>query len=180
VCRVEGIVSFVVGSQPQRIGVPPDGLEPFELRSQDFESLWGLRRPGRLGDAQCGGRAGRKAERNAAGEFFHGSLTSVDCCGVERRPVVFGARFDVERRRIDETEIPRCPTVVRQTRLGRADETWIVPLLTAFRDPVESLHTAMAHHIPKKEKFAFERRKIAAGLVAFGGHGFAVRGSGEF
>ena len=105
---------------------------------------------------------------------------SVDYCGVERRPGVFGAWVDVERRRIDETEIPRRPTVVRQTRLGRADETWIIRLRTAFRDPVESLHTAMAHHIPKKEKFAFERRKIAAGLVAFGGHGSAVRGSGEF
>ena len=69
VCRVEGIVSFVVGSQPQRIGVPPDGLEPFELRSQDVESLWGLRRPGRLGDAQCGGRAGRKAERTRRESF---------------------------------------------------------------------------------------------------------------
>src|SRR5271163_2322177 len=63
------------------------------------------------------------AEASAAGEFFHGSLPSVDCCGVERRPGVFGAWVDVERRRIDETEIPRRPTVVRQTRLGRADET---------------------------------------------------------
>jgi hypothetical protein len=104
---------------------------------------------------------------------------SVDYCGVERRPGVFGAWVDVERRRIDETEIPRRPTVVRQTPLGRADETWIIRLRTAFRDPVESLHTAMAHHIPKKKKFAFERRKIAAGLVAFG-HGSALGGSGEF
>ena len=84
-----------------------------------------------------------------------------------------GVFVDVGPRRIDETEIPRRPTVaIRQTRLGRADKTWIIRLRTAFRDPVESLHTAMAHHIPKKEKFAFERRKIAAGLVAFG-HGSA-------